>query len=76
MFNDHRSSYWPIYPHYPYYNPYYPYHNPYYPYYSDYYSQYASVDQGIYNSGYMNDVSQTSYINQIGRRKLKSKKRK
>ena len=30
-----------------------------------YQSQYSNVDQSIYNSGYMSDVYQNSWVNQI-----------
>lgn len=51
------------------YNSYYPYHRRYYGNYCcrDYYprySQYAYSQQSIYNQGYMDGVSQISYINQ------------
>lgn len=49
----------------PYYDRYYnPYHNPYYFMANN---QISNVNQNIYNSGYMNDVYQSSVINQYSR---------
>lgn len=47
---------------------YYPRYNEYYDLYSIYNSQIANTNQYLYNSGYMYDVNQTSYTNQISRR--------
>lgn len=53
------------YPPYDYYSPYrrryYPYSNQYY---SNSFNQISNVDQYMYNSGYMNNVYQSSIINQ------------